>query len=118
MHYQLYYYNFLCTLQEDESVQEILDDIVINQPCCIVKMNAEGRITDGQAVLIAEKSVLCKFNVQEVPMVLLSAFYVFNIHYPEGCSNFYSALEAILLQQKIPPRKPRLAAILSRLEHI
>lgn len=89
------YNNFLCTLQEDESVQEILDDIVINQPCSIVKMNAEGRTTHGQAVLIAERSILSKFNAQEVPVVLLSAFYAFSIHYPEGCSSFYTALEAM-----------------------
>jgi len=89
--------------------------VTINQPCVIIKEN-QGKIS--QAVLVAEKNIVCTFNLREVGMVLLSAFYAFNMHYPEGCSNFYSALEAILLKQKKPPRKTRLTAFLSRLEYL
>ena len=71
-----------------------------------------------QAVLIAEKQIICTFDPRDIALVLLSAFYVFNIHYTEGCTNFYSALEAMLLKQKPPPRKTRLNAFLSRLEHL
>ena len=72
--------------------------------------------TVTEAVLIAEKSILSTFNAQDAATVLLSVFYAFNIHYTEGCSNFYSALEIILLNQKKPPRKTRLSAILSQLQ--
>ena len=36
--------------------------------------------------------------------------FVFNVHYPEGCCNFFSLLEVFFLDKKIPPRKHRLSA--------
>ena len=98
----------LCILQEDEGTQEILEAVTINRPSIIIKEN-QGKIS--QAVLVAEK-IICTFNSREVGMVLLSAFYAFNMHYTESCSNFCSALEAILLKQKKPFRKTRLTAFL------
>ena len=101
----------------DEVCQEVLDTITITQPCVIVK----GTIQSGaveKAILVIEKQIICTFDPKDIPAILLSAFYVFNMHYTEGCTNFYSALEALLLQQKAPNRKTRLAAFLSRFDNI
>ena len=79
---------------------------------------------------VIEKEITFTFDPKDVAMILLSAFYVFTMHYnyTEGCTNFYSALEALLLNQKTPNRKTcsnllailssKPAAILSRLENM
>ena len=60
-----------------------------------------------KAILVIEKEITFTFDPKDVAMILLSAFYVFTMHYnyTEGCTNFYSALEALLLNQKTPNRK-------------
>ena len=45
----------------------------------------------------------------------LHHFFVFNVHYPEGCCNFYSLLKVLFLNKKIPPRKPQLSALVTQL---
>ena len=51
--------------------------------------------------LVAEKSVICKVkHIQEAPLVLLSAFYSYNMFYPKGTENFYAFLEYIILDKK------------------
>ena len=41
----------------------------------------EARTAITQAILVAERSVLCIFNPQDAAIVLLSAYYVLNIYY-------------------------------------
>ena len=56
-----------------------------------------------------------KVPVQDILLVLFASFFVFSVHYPEGCCNFYSLLEVLFLNKKIPPRKPRLSALVIQL---
>ena len=59
-----------------------------------------------QAFLVVDGQVLCEImNTFDIPLAILSAFYVFNICYPRGCYNLFCFLETQLLginPQKIP----------------
>ena len=68
-----------------------------------------------EAVLVVNKEEITTFRPMNIALVLLSAFYAYNMHYTEGCTNFYSALETLFLRRKKPARKTRLTAFLSRL---
>ena len=65
---------------------------------------------------MVEKNILCKIPAGEVVLGLLSAFYVLNMHYPQGCSNFYSFFEQTFMIKKPVGKKTRLASILARIE--
>ena len=51
----------------------------------------DGNVKD--CFLIVEKKVLSKCSARLAPLALLGAFYAFNMHYTEGCANFYTLLE-------------------------
>lgn len=68
-----------------------------------------------ETVLVVDNQEITTFNPTNIALVLLSAFYAYNMHYTEGCTNFYSALETLFLRRKKPARKTRLSAFLSRL---
>ena len=86
----------------------------------IISGDIEKGMDDVQTILVAEKQVVFTFNPKDMPLILLSTFYVFNLHYTEGCINFYTALEVMLLKQRLSQnsRKTRLTAFLKRLEHV
>lgn len=82
------------------------------QPCLITRSDHEdGTVKD--CFLIIEKKVICKVDVKYAIFVLFSSFFVFNVNYPIGCSNFYLFLECIFLKKKLVGRKPRLTALLA-----
>ena len=84
------------------------------QPCIIVRAS-DGKVKDS--FLVIERTPLInKVLAKDILLVLLSSFFAFNVHYPEGCCNFYSLLEVLFLNKKIPPRKPRLSALVSQLK--
>ena len=55
-------------------------------------------------------------NVQgtycEAPLALICALYVFNLHYTDGCANFYPLFEVLFLGRKVPPKRTELATFL------
>lgn len=53
------------------------------------------------AFLVVEKKVLCKVPTKELPLALLSAFFAFNMHYPQGCTNLYSFLECFFWAKRL-----------------
>ena len=69
------------------------------------------------AFLVVEKKVLCKVPTKELPLALLSAFFTFNMHYPQGCTNLYLFLECFFMGKKTPYRKTRLSSFIGRLEN-
>ena len=120
--WKLYCVSLLWTdlpLQVQKKFEAMVDSITQSQPSIIIK----GRIGVGlaEAALVSEGIIVSEFNLSRhsMPLMLLAAFYCFNIHYTEGCSNFYSALEVILMKNPIsrPNRKTRLAVVLNRLEN-
>ena len=56
-----------------------------------------------EVFLVAESQVMCKINPKEVPLLLLGAFYTFNMAYPNRIQTMYAFLEHILLSKK--PKK-------------
>lgn len=62
-----------------------------------------------------EKKILTKVKVEQSLLILFATFYIFNVHYPNGCDNFYFLLEIVFLKKKLVGRKPRLAAIVAEL---
>ena len=85
------------------------------QPC-IVARASDGNVKD--AFLVIERSPLIKkiSVVKSCLLVLFSSYYAFNVHYPHGCCNFFTLLEVLFLNRKVPPRKPRLSALASQLQ--
>jgi len=60
-------------------------------------------------LVIQRKPFVTKLNPKQVIAALFAAFFVFNVHYTEGCTTFFNLLEVLFLDKKVPPRKPRLA---------
>ena len=57
-----------------------------------------GRVEEAnQAFLVVDKQIVMSVDIKQIPIILMSAFFVYNIHYPSGCSNFYSFMEAFTL---------------------
>ena len=83
------------------------------QPCLVVR----GSISHiKEAALVVEKKIVTTMRAEEAPLILLSAFYAFNMHYTEHCSNFYTFFEVIFFNGQRPSKKPRLTALLARLQ--
>ena len=55
------------------------------------------------------------FPPKELPLVLVSAFYAYNMHYTEGFTNLYTFLEVVFFNHKKPAKKTNL--VLCTAEH-
>lgn len=51
-----------------------------------------------EAYLIVDKQVIDKVPITNLPFSLMAAYFVYNICYPHGCTNFYSFLEVSMLK--------------------
>lgn len=58
-----------------------------------------------QAFLVIDKRIISEIPTNDIPIFLLSAFYMLNICYPFGCQNVYKFLELIFLNisERTPP---------------
>ena len=52
-----------------------------------------------EVYIIAEQLVIANISPHSCAAALLSAFYVMNMQFPNGLSNFYTVLEILLLNQ-------------------
>ena len=59
------------------------------------------------AYLVCKKMVLSKIKPFDLPLVLFATYYVFNIQYCSGCTNFFSFLEVPFLNATPPPPPPK-----------
>ena len=50
-----------------------------------------------QAFLVVDREIVTEVNIEDIPFTLMSSFFVFNIHYPKGCNNFYAFMEVYTL---------------------
>lgn len=100
---------------ENANVKATGKELKAPQPCVIIR----GCMSNPKdAFLAAEKSVLCRISrVQELGLILLASFYVFNMHYTHGFANFFTFLECILLDQKAPKEKTRIGHLMAQLQH-
>ena len=100
-------------MQENADVRNEADLVSTKQPCLIVRA-VDGRVKDCS--LVVEKSVISKVPMSRALLfILFGSFYVYNVHYPSGCGNFYLIFESFLFGKKVPNRKPRLSALLAEL---
>ena len=60
---------------------------------------------NDQSFLVIDRKVVTETVIQDIPIILLAAFYMLNICYPSGLYNFYKFLELIFLNisHPIPP---------------
>lgn len=86
---------------------------MVAQPCVIIKGKLSSEIKE--AILIVEKRIICPFPAKDTTLFLISAFYVFNMHYTIGCTNLFSFFDVVFFRQKKPSQKTRLAAIMAKL---
>ncbi len=99
-------------MQEGVSFKETILAVPIAQPCIIVR----GQLDQfEEAVLVIEKKLVTTFNPKEAQLLLLGAFYTFNMHYTKGCSNFYTFFKVVFLNKKEPSKMARLSGIIARL---
>ena len=100
--------NFLL-LQETTAPKDAGLEMPTAQPCVVVR----GSLQEPKdAFLVIEKHVWCKVPLAEIPLALLAAFFM---HYPQGCTNFYTFFECFFMGKKTPNKKTRLASILARI---
>lgn len=59
-----------------------------------------GQMIPGEleVFLVSEHQVLTKVTEMEAPLVLLAAYYTYNMSYPKGTSCFFSMLEIKLCE--------------------
>ena len=69
------------------------------------------------AHLVCERSLLSKINVADLPIALFATYYVFNMQYCAGCTNFFSFLEAIFLNIAAP-KKTKINHLLNMLDNL
>ena len=93
-------------------VTETVSGVPTPQPCLLLR-HISGVPKD--CFLVLEKKALCKVEVHKAIFVLFASFFLFNIHYPNGCSNFYTLLECLFLNQLLTGRKPSVSSVLSQL---
>ena len=58
-----------------------------------------------QGYLVIDGQEVTEIDIHDVPLALLSSFFVFNICYPRGCGNFYTFLQHALFNlthKKLP----------------
>ena len=56
----------------------------------------------SQSFLVVDRKVVSEVPTEDVPLCLLAVFYVLNIRYTPGCTNFYTFMEVMLLKLKEP----------------
>ena len=60
----------------------------------------------SQAFIVVDRQIVTEVNIIDIPLVLLAAFFVFNIHYPKGSNNFYTFMEAYTLGFSLSKASP------------
>ena len=106
---------FVFVWQVGMNVEHVVAEISTPQPCLIVRQSC-GKVKDS--FLVIERQIISKVQTIDAAIVLFATFYVFNVHFPDGCANVFGALETMLLDRPVNGRKPRISAYLNRLNRI
>lgn len=68
---------------------------------CILVVGQLSKI--NETFLVVEKQVICKVKPVLCPLMLLAAYYSYNMSYPTGLKTLYTFLEYVILD--IKPKK-------------
>ena len=67
---------------------------------------------------MVDKEIVMDVCVDDIPLILMSAFFIFNIHYPVGCTNFYTFLEAFTLGFSLEKASPTVKHLVASLNQV
>ena len=67
-----------------------------------------------QTFLVVDRTIVCECEIEDVALVLISAFFSFNVCHTPGCHNYFARLEYIFLgsKSKLPASVKHLIASL------
>ena len=99
----IYYYVDVLLYCTCSNVTEQAENTFSPQPSIIMRKAGEGEVKD-MFLVIQRKPFPTKLEPKKVMAALFASFTVFNVHYPDGCTNFFSLVEVLFLNKKIPPR--------------
>ena len=91
-------------------------DVAQAAPSLIIKHHVSG---DSKVFLVFERSVICKVPAVEVPIVIMAAYYAYNMQYPSGLKNLYTLFELELCgitPKKLPRNVERMLTCLSLID--
>ena len=54
-----------------------------------------------KAFLVVDAKVVMEIDIPSIPLVLMAAFFIFDICYTPACFNFYSFMEVIVMDYSI-----------------
>lgn len=73
-------------------------------------------VESNEVYLVVDKRVVHQVEVMDIPFNLMAAYFVYNICYPKGCSNFYTFLEIMMLNYPSRKASPTVKYFLSKME--
>ena len=88
-------------MQASLSLTAAVSGFSLPHPSLIVREIPGGE--DVEIFLVCEQVIISKIAGMEAPLVLLAAYYSYNMHYPKGLNSFFTLLEVKLCG--IKPRK-------------
>ena len=97
-------------MQDCTDLKELVSKIGNLQPFIVLT-------SEDEAYLVIDKQIVDKVCVQDIPIILMSVFFVFNICYPRGCNNFYTFLEIVILNFSPEKATPCVKYLLTKLSH-
>lgn len=73
-----------------------------------------------QAFLVLENKTVCELKTCDIPIDPVAMFYVHNMCYPKGCTNFYTFIESSLfmLSTQVPSSVISFVTRLDSLDYI
>ena len=88
--HEMYCIIVLFSLQGSSQMEDIIQRNAKQSPYLLITS-----FPARQVFLIVDKPVVCECSVEDVPVMLMSAFFSFNICYTPGCHNYFAFLECI-----------------------
>ena len=75
-----------------------------------------GDVQDAlQAFLVIDHQVVTEMEFRDIPLLLMSAYFVFNICYPHGCNNFYTLMEIFTFKFSVNRASPTVKYLVASL---
>ena len=107
--------SILFYLQDSTDLQAAIDEKGQNESYAIV---CGDLLQPEQLMLVIDGNIVCDIDEHDLPFALMSAYFVFNICYVQGCHNVLKFLESALLniKTKLPPSVNHFMAALSSVE--
>ncbi len=97
-------------------MSEVVEGREQAEPYAIVSEPTDAPNSDPQAFLVTDRELITEVPLTDIPMVLTSAYFTYNICYPKGCTNFYAFMEVVPLNFPAYKALPTVKHLLSSLK--